>query len=382
MNSTHILPRPVPTRLLTDALQRAPIASLLGPRQCGKTTLARQIAQMQKSTYFDLESPADLRQLENPEYVLGRATGLVVIDEIQLRPDLFSVLRVLADRDGTPAKFLILGSASPELIKAASQSLAGRVEFVDLRGFDLHEVGAGEWEQLWYRGGFPRSFLAANDADSRIWRENMIRTYLQRDLPELGIRIPSTAIRRFWTMLAHYHGQTWNASAIGRAMGLSDKTVRNYLDILTETFMIRQLQPWHENIGKRQVKAPKIYFCDTGLLHTLLSLHSHSAILSHPIVGASWEGFIIEQIIRLSSWQEYYYWGTYSGAELDLLALHDGKRYGIEVKFNDAPGITRSMREAIKNLRLDHLWVIAPVPKSYPLAPDIDVVPISSWQPV
>ncbi|NLL84661.1 MAG: ATP-binding protein [Lentisphaerae bacterium] len=382
MNRKDILPRRVAVALLEQALQRAPIVALLGPRQCGKTTLARQVAKKHECTYFDLESPSDLRQLENPEYVLGRATGLVVIDEIQLQPELFSVLRVLADRDEMPVRFLILGSASPELVKGASQSLAGRVEFVDLHGFDLLEVGAGKWEQLWSRGGFPRSFLAASDVNSQAWRENMIRTYLQRDLPELGIRIPSAAIRRFWTMLAHYHGQTWNASAIGRAMGLSDKTIRSYLDILSDTFMVRQLQPWYENIGKRQVKAPKIYFRDTGLLHSLLSLNDYNALLGHPVVGASWEGFVIEQIIRLSGWQEFYYWATYSGAELDLLAKHNGKRYGVEVKFNDAPGVTRSMHEAIESLQLDHLWVVAPVAQSYSLAPKIDVVSITSLSDV
>lgn len=361
------------------ALGRASVVALLGPRQCGKTTLARGIAAGQPTTCFDLESPADLQRLENPEYILGGARGLVIIDEIQLRPDLFSVLRVLADRPEPRAQFLILGSASPTLFKGAAESLAGRIEFVDLHGFDLSETGSDAWERLWIRGGFPRSFLADTEVDSFAWREGMIRTYLQHDIPELGLRIPATAMRRFWTMLAHYHGRTWNASELARSMGLSDKTVRGYLDILTDTFMVRQLQPWHANVGKRQVKAPKVYLRDSGMLHALLRLTDREALLGHPVAGFSWEGFALEHVLRVTGIADAYFWGTYGGAELDLLFLHEGRWYGMEFKFTDAPTVTRSMRVAMTTLRLEKLWIMAPVPSGYPLAAGIEVCPLTEW---
>ncbi len=339
------------------------------------------IAGEMDSTYFDLESTADNMRLQNPEYVLGGLQGLVVIDEIQTRPDLFALLRVLADRPEQKARFLILGSAAPALIKNASESLAGRIEFVDLHGFDLSEVGPDNWEMLWLRGGFPRSYLAANEGDSMAWREGLIQTCLQRDLPELGIRIPSPAIRRFWTMLAHYHGKTWNASKLGRSLGVSDKTVCGYLDVLTKTFMVRQLQPWHVNVGKRQVKAPKIYLRDTGLLHALLRLTDRNALLGHPMAGFSWEGFAMEQIMRMAgNPQDAYYWATYGGAELDLLMLRNGQWYGVEFKFSDAPSVTRSMRVAMEDLKLKKLWIIAPAASSYALAPGIDVCTLNDWR--
>ncbi len=378
MNSS-ILPRPRYMARIDAALRRAPVVALLGPRQCGKTTLARLIASQRTSSYFDLESPSDLQQLENPEYVLGRLNGLVVIDEIQVRPELFSVLRVLADRPETPARFLVLGSASPYLIKGASESLAGRVEFVDLHGFDLSETGSSSWERLWIRGGFPPSFLAGSEQDSLAWRENLIRTYLQRDLPEIGLRISPAAMRRFWTMLAHYHGRIWNASELARAFGVSDKTVRGYLDILTDTFMVRQLQPWHANIAKRQVKSPKVFIRDTGLLHALLQLPDHEAVLGHPAVGSSWEGFAVEQVLRLADISDAYFWATHGGAELDLVLLFEGRWYGIECKFSDAPAITRSMRTAMEDLHLHRLWVIAPVKARYEPVPGIEVCPLHAW---
>ncbi|NMB55391.1 MAG: ATP-binding protein [Leptolinea sp.] len=361
---------------LKIALGRSPITALLGPRQCGKTTLAHQFTEQQPSTFFDIESVPDRRRLQNPEWMLSRLNGLVVLDEIQEMPELFPVLRVLVDRPENQARFLILGSASPEIIKSASETLAGRLEFIELQGFDLSETGTDSWETLWLRGGFPRSFLASSEEDSLAWREGFIRTYLERDIPQLGIQIPSITMRRFWTMLAHYHGQTWNASEIGRSMGFSDKTVRSYLDILTGTFMIRQLQPWFENLGKRQVKSPKIYFRDSGLLHSLLDIPDTHSLFGHPRVGASWEGFAIEQAMRLIHPNTAYFWGTHAGAELDLVFQHKGHRYGMEVKFNEAPSLTPSMRIASSELNLDHLWIIYPGNEAYPVKENITVLPL------
>ncbi|MCP4254825.1 MAG: ATP-binding protein [Candidatus Scalindua sp.] len=352
------------------------MAALLGPRQCGKTTLARVICKNQAKNYFDLESQADLRRLANPEMILASLSGLVVIDEIQTKPDLFAALRVVVDKPDNRCNFLILGSASPQLIRNVSETLAGRVEFVDMAGFDLTELGTNSWQQLWTRGGFPRSFLANNDQDSFAWREGFIRTFLQRDIPQLGINIPAQAMRRFWTMLAHYHGQIWNASRIGSALGINDKTARSYMDILTETYMIHQLPPWHENISKRQVKSPKIYFRDTGLLHSLLDLQDLHAITGHPQVGASWEGFAMEQIIRKTRPSQLYYWATYSGAELDILFIANGKRYGIEFKFSEAPEKTKSMAIAIESLKLNKLLIVYPGEKSWLVNKTIIVCPI------
>ena len=361
---------------LKTAIGRSPVTALLGPRQCGKTTLARQIAEYQKATFFDIESVPDQRRLQNPELVLGSLSGLVVLDEIQVMPELFQVLRILVDRPENQTRFLILGSAAPEIIKTASETLAGRLEFIELQGFDLSETGANVWETLWLRGGYPRSFLATSEDGSLAWREGFIRTFLERDIPQLGINIPAIAMRRFWTMLAHYHGQTWNASEMGRSMGLSDKTVRSYLDILTGTFMIRQLQPWFENLGKRQVKAPKIYFRDTGLLHSLLDIPDKHSLLGHPKVGASWEGFALEQALQILRPNAAYFWGTHAGAELDLIFQLNGKRYGIEIKFNEAPSLTPSMRIAASELALDHLWIIYPGNETYPVAKNITTLPI------
>lgn len=361
---------------VTTALRRSPITALLGPRQCGKTTLAKSVAKKMRGVYFDLESTADVRRLQNPEMALADAQGLVILDEIQLRPELFSVLRVVVDKPKNKCKFLILGSASPSIVKNVSESLAGRVEFVDMSGFALDEVGIENWETLWVRGGFPRSFLAKNGKDSFVWREGFIRTFLQRDIPQLGIKIAAPAMRRFWTMLAHYHGQIWNASRIGSSLGINDKTARSYLDILTETYMIRQLQPWHENISKRQVKSPKIFFHDTGLLHSLLSLQDYHALSGHPQVGASWEGFALEQILQLVRPPEAYYWATYSEAELDLFFIVNGKRWGIEFKFSEAPASTRSMRIAIDNLKLHKLLIVYPGKTAYPIDEHIEVCPI------
>jgi len=307
---------------------------------------------------------------------LNSLAGLVILDEVQNLPELFPVLRVLADRDPNPAQFLILGSASPDLVREASESLAGRVAFVELAGFDLEEVGSENWMDLWVRGGFPRAYLAPDDARSQAWREDFIRTFLERDIPQLGIRIASEALRRFWTMLAHYHGQIWNASEIGRSLGISDQTVRGYLDILTGTFMLRQLQPWYENVGKRQVKSPKMYFRDSGLLHTLLRLPDFLALSGHPKYGASWEGFVIEQIDRILGLPEMYFWATHQGAELDLFFIERGLRFGVEVKASEAPKITPTMRRLLEELKLSYLWVVYPGKSSYPVEERIGVLAI------
>ncbi len=373
-----MIPRNRYTKAIITALRRSPVCALLGPRQCGKTTLARMLAQSHAAHYFDLESEADRRRLQNPELMLGVLSGLIILDEIQLAPELFKALRVLADRRDNPARYLLLGSASPQIVKGVSETLAGRIEFVDLAGFDLSEIPAGQTERLWLRGGFPRSFLAASEADSLAWREGFIRTFLERDIPQLGISIPAAAMRRFWTMLAHLHGQTWNASELGRSMGLTDKTVRAYLDILTGTYMVRQLQPWHENIGKRQVKAPRIFLRDSGLLHRLLNIDDLAALLGHPRLGASWEGFALEQVLNLVRPEQAWFWATHAGAELDLLIFAGGKRYGVEFKFSEAPKITRSMHSALADLDLSHLWVVYPGAHSYPAHEKITVLPLAA----
>jgi len=367
---------------LKTAIGRSPVTALLGPRQCGKTTLARQLVSHQVATFFDIGSVPDQRRLQNPELMLGSLTGLVILDEIQAMPELFQVLRVLVDRPENQARFLILGSASPEIIKSASETLAGRVEFIELQGFDLSETGVATWETLWLRGGFPRSFLSNSEEDSLAWREGFIRTFLERDIPQLGINIPAVTMRRFWTMLAHYHGQTWNAAEISRSMGLSDKTVRSYLDILTGTFMIRQLQPWFENLGKRQVKSPKIYFRDTGLLHSLLDIPNTHSLAGHPKVCASWEGFALEQVLHILHPNAAYFWGTHAGAELDLVFQLQGGRYGIEIKFNESPTLTPSMRISSAELSLDHLWIVYPGNEIYPVTESITALPLKNLESI
>ena len=364
-------------RQLQTAITRSPITALLGPRQCGKTTLARQLASIRGAAIFDLESEPDVRRLANPEMVLGALDGLVVLDEIQRMPRLFTTLRVLADRPDARSRFLILGSVSPDLVRGVSESLAGRVEFVELTGFDLAETGSPAWRRLWLRGGLPRSYLAASDDDSMAWRDGFVRTFLERDIPQLGITIPPAAMRRFWTMLAHWHGQIWNGSELGRAIAASDKTVRRYLDLLTGTYMVRQLQPWFENVAKRQVKAPKIYLRDTGLLHALLGLPDDAALLGHPRVGPSWEGFAIEQILRALGRSDAWFWGAHGGGELDLLVIERGRRIGFEVKFNEAPRVTAAMRNVAETLALDHLFVVCPTPHAYPVDAGITVLPIT-----
>jgi hypothetical protein len=348
--------------------------ALLGPRQCGKSTLARQIVGDERARIFDLEDAVDLARLESPQRTLAAARGLVVIDEIQRQPGLFEVLRVLADRRPVRARFLLLGSAAPHLVRGVSESLAGRVRFIEMGGFDVTETGLDRWRRLWCRGGFPRSFLARSERESVAWRHAFIATYLERDVPQLGITIPAATLRRFWTMVAHYHGQTWNAAEFARALGTSEPAARRYLDILTGSFVVRQLVPWFENIGKRQVKSPKIYVRDTGLLHALLGVETSTALWSHPKHGASFEGFAIDQITRLLGPSETYFWATHAGAELDLFAIRGGRRLGFEVKSSDAPKGTPSMRSAMETLRLDLLYVVYPGDRSYDIDDRIRVV--------
>jgi len=371
-----MIARPAYLNQISRAVRRSPITALVGPRQCGKTTLAREFGKDRARHYFDLESQIDLNRLQNPQLMLSSLRGLVIIDEVQAMPELFSILRVLVDRPDSKTRFLILGSASPDLIKNVSETLAGRIEFVELSGFDLHETGPSRSDILWLRGGFPRSFLALSDADSLAWRDAFIQTFLARDIPQLGISIPPAAMRRFWTMLAHYHGQTWNASELGRSLDLSDKTARSYLDILTGTFMIRQLQPWHENISKRQVKAPKIYLRDSGILHGLLNLPDSQTLHGYARVGASWEGFAIEQVLHAVKPVQPFFWATHSGAEIDLFFIFHGRRYGIECKFSEAPKITKSMHQALATLKLAHLWIVHPGDHSYPLSERISAWPL------
>lgn len=373
-----MIERPSYLTEIQSALQRSRIVALVGPRQSGKTTLAQMFLPPDSVNYFDLEDPVSLARLEEPMTALRELAGLIVIDEIQRRPDLFPLLRVLADRRPLPARFLILGSASPDLIRDASESLAGRLETISVSGFSLAEVGQGNLKQHWLRGGFPLSYLSVSDVDSQIWRRNFIQTFLERDLPQWGILIPAATLRRFWTMLAHYHGQTWNASEAARSLGVSDMTVRRYLDILEGVFMIRVLRPWFANIYKRQIKSPKIYLRDSGLLHTLLGIQSELDLYTHPKIGASWEGYAIEETIKAMRPDEVYFWGTHNGAELDLLLLKDGERIGVECKRMDAPRLTPSMKIAMDDLHLHRIIVFYPGDKTYPLAERIEVTPLAS----
>lgn len=361
---------------VSRALKRSRIVALLGPRQCGKTTLAREFVPADSPNYFDLEDPTGLARLAEPDLALRSLRGLVVIDEIQRRPDLFPLLRVLADRRPLPARFLILGSASPELVRQSSETLAGRIETVPLEGFRLADVGIARQDRHWLRGGFPLAFTARSEPDSVTWRREFLRTFLERDIPQLGIRIPALALRRFWSMVAHHHGQIWNGAELARSMGVGESTVRRYLDLLAGVFMVRQLPPWFENLGKRQVKSPKIYVRDSGLLHVLLGVTSRRDLEMHPKVGASWEGYAVEEVLKALEPDEAYFWATHQGAELDLLLFKSGKRIGVECKRSDAPSLTPSMRIALANLKLDHLHVVYPGDRQYALAKNVDALPL------
>ncbi|MGO9411474.1 MAG: ATP-binding protein [Spirochaetia bacterium] len=363
---------------LKKALARSRVVVLTGPRQCGKTTLARQLLSETSVNYFDLEDPADLERLTEPMTALRPLKGLVVIDEVQRRPDLFPILRVLADRQETSARFLILGSASGDLSRQTSESLAGRMERVTIGGFSLQELGANAEDRLWLRGGLPVSYLAKNDADSKAWRKNFIQSLLERDFPQWGVRVPAVALLRFWTMLAHYHGQTWNAAEPARAMGVSESTARRHLDLLTDAFVIRQLHPYHANISKRQVKAPKVYVRDTGLLHQLLGIGTQKELLSHPKVGASWEGFVIEQIMLSQPYDEAFFWSTHQGAEIDLILRRGQKLFGVECKRTDAPRMTPSIRIAMEDVGLARVAVLYPGTKRYAIADRVEAVPVQT----
>ncbi len=366
---------------VVDLLERFPVVGIVGARQVGKTTLARQLAAGDHDpvTLFDLEDPRDLARLTDPTLAIKDLRGLVVIDEIQRMPELFPVLRVMADRTKRPARFLILGSASPHLLRQSSESLAGRISYLELGGFSSEEVGVDHLRKLWLRGGFPRSFLARSNRDSFEWRLEFVRTFLERDLPQLGVSIPAATLRRLWTMLAHSHGQILNVSAFARNFGVADTTVRRYIDVLTSTFVVRQLQPWHENLRKRQVKSPKVYLADSGLLHALLNLIQFEDVESHPQVGASWEGFAAE-IVREhlgARRDECYFWATHAGAEIDLVVVRGKSRLGFEFKRTVAPTVSRSMHIAIEDLGLENIDVIHAGDETFPLADRIRAVSLS-----
>ena len=367
------LPRPRELEAVRARLRRAPVTALLGPRQCGKTTLAQSL---EAEHFFDLEDPRSLVRLDEPQTALEGLTGTVVIDEVQRKPDLFPLLRVLADRQQA-TRYLLLGSASPDLVKEVSESLAGRVAYHDLGPLAVDETGVREWRRLWLRGGFPRSYLADDDTASDLWREDFIRSYLERDVPALGISIAAETLRRFWVMVSHYHGQVLNLSELGRSFGVSDHTVRRYLEILSGTFMIRLLPPWHANVGKRLVKAPKLYIRDSGLFHALHTIATPLQLESHPKLGASWEGFAMEQAIRLTGVAHPHFWRTHTGAELDLVWQAHGALWGMEFKYQDAPGMTRSIRAVMRDLPLRHLWIVYPGPDRYRLDKGVTVVPVA-----
>jgi predicted AAA+ superfamily ATPase len=369
------------SRLLAElrtALERRPVVVLTGPRQCGKTTLAREILDPEASTYFDLEDPRTRALFEEPLTALEPLTGLVVIDEVQRAPELFTVLRVLADRRPLPARFFILGSASGALLRQSSESLAGRVEHVRMGGFTLDEVGPDAQESLWRRGGFPDALLAPDEDAAVRWRRDFIDTIVERDLPQWGVRVSSTAMRRFWTMVAHFHGQVWNSADPARALGVREPTVRHYLDLLTDALVLRQLQPWHANLRKRQVKSPKVYVRDSGLLHELLGIEDHSSLLSHPKLGASWEGFAIEQVLATEPHAEAAFWATHQGAEIDLLLRRRGRLYGVECKRVDTPRLTPSIRIALDDLGLERVAVVYPGTRRFFLADRVEAVPLAA----
>lgn len=367
---------------VNKSIKNNPVTALVGSRQSGKTTLAREIARVfsenQKVHYFDLESTEDLNTFENPLRALKDLVGLIVIDEVQRKPDLFPILRVLADRDPLLAKFLVLGSASGDLLRQTSESLAGRIEYIELPGFGIEEIEATLYDQLWLRGGYPRSFLAETSDESYRWRDQFMQTFLERDIGVFGAKIAPTQLWRFWQMIAHYHGQTCNYSEIGRSLDVSQNTIKNYLDLMTDTFMIRQLAPWYENIGKSMVKSPKIYIRDSGLFHNLVTIKSIDELRRHPKISASWEGFALEQIIRISGQtRNAFFWSTHGGAEMDLIIKIHGERWGFEVKYTDAPRLTKSMASSLESLQLNRIYVIYPGERAYFIKERIEAMPLT-----
>ncbi len=365
---------------IRELLEEFPVVGILGARQVGKTTLARSLAATLPGpvTVFDLEDPAHERRLEDPRLALAPLRGLVILDEVQRHEGIFRLLRVLVDRPDNPARFLVLGSAGPALLRQTSESLAGRIAYHELPPFQAGEVGIGAdvLDRLWLRGGFPRSFLAGDDRRSLRWRSTFIRTFLERDLPQLGIRVPAATMRRFWTMMAHGHGNVWNHAVMARALGVTAPTVTSYLDVLVDALVVRRLPPWFENLKKRQVKAPKVYFADSGLLHALLGIESSEDLLGHPKSGFSWEGFALHEVVRRLgwAWEDCYYWATHGGAELDLLVFTGGRRIGFEFKRSSAPGMTRSMHAALADLKLDRLFVVFPGDDRFPLREGVEAV--------
>lgn len=370
-----LIKRPIDTQEILKRIEMFPVTAILGPRQCGKTTLARTFSY---DHYFDLENPRDLVRLDSPQLALEDLAGLIVIDEIQRRPELFPLIRYLTDSIAEQ-KYLILGSASRDLIRQSSESLAGRIAYFHLGGFRLHDIGVEHYKKLWTYGGLPDAFLTDKPEKSRLWTDNYITTFLERDIPQLGIQVPAGTLRRFWTMVAHYHGQIVNYAELARSFGISDMTVRRYIDILEGTFMLRVLQPWYENVGKRVAKRPKLYLRDSGIFHSLMNIDTFEQLTAHPKLGASWEGFALECVCRSIGKpdQQLYFWHVHSGSELDLYWRHAGKNWGVEFKYTDAPRKTKSMSIVIKDLNLEHLWVVYPGKDDYRLTEKISVLPIT-----
>ena len=373
-----MIPRTQHLTAIRELLNQFPVVCLIGARQVGKTTLARQLieGEARPVTFFDLEDPTDETRLSDPKLALEPLRGLVVIDEIQRNEGLFRLLRVLSDRPDIPARFLVLGSAGPVLLRQSSESLAGRIAYYELPPLRINETGTSETDRLWLRGGFPPSFLAQNDENSLIWRTAFIRSFLERDLPQLGISVPAASMRRFWTMLAHYHGNHWNGAELGRALGVTAPTVNSYLDTLVDALVARRIQPWYENLKKRQVKAPKVYLSDCGLLHALLGVKDEADLMGHPKSGASWEGFAMQEVVRIvgASWEDCYFWATHRGSELDLLMMQGSRRTGFEFKRSSAPSMTRSMHTALSDLKLDRLVVVFPGEARFRIHDRVEVV--------